>query len=190
MKEYPKWFDHHPYYPRLIQRYKRKATFIISKDDPLVQPLFQMIDAMDKPHAMKMGLILVQSTIDDVFIHTPYFEPIQFGLTMGQKWLTHDITMTIMRPIILHIHGLTKQCADPFLNRHIHAVGQALSTLHCQDHLKGWYLYSFAAWFYHDSFHFHPLKWIEQHMDQIKANQATIQTTSVKTIDQTKRIDI
>ena len=128
--------------------YRRKATFIIGKDDPLVQPLFQMIDAMDKPHAMKIGLILVQSTIDDVFIHTPYLEPIQFGWTMGQKWLTHDITMTIMRPIILHIHGLTKQCADPFLSRHIHAVGQALSTLHCQDHLKGWYLYSLAAWFY------------------------------------------
>ena len=162
MPSHPYWFDTHPLKATLIKRFKRNATFIIGKDDPLVQPVFELIDCMVKPKAMQVALDRVNTTIEDVFVNTDYRSVLTYGLTMGKKWLNHDITMTTMRPIILHIHGLTKTCIDPIQIRHLHAIGQALSTLHCQDHLKGWYLYSFAAWFYQDPFGFEPLSWIEE----------------------------
>lgn len=165
---YPSWFDYHPLKETLIKRYQRKATFIIRKDDPLVQPLFDQMDILSKPMAMAVALDRVQATIQCVFSDSDYQSVLHHALIMGRQWLNHDITMTQMRPVILHIHGLTKSSSDLIINRHLHAIGQALSTLHCQDHLKGWYLYSFAAWFYQDPNHFEPLKWIEQETNHLQ----------------------
>ena len=77
--------------------------------------------------------------------------------------------MPQMRPIILHIHALAKNEADPLLVRHLHAIGQALSTYHCQDHIKGWYLYTLSAWFYQDPYHFDIIAWINRHGESIIA---------------------
>ena len=169
MNTYPTWFDHHPSKQRLMQRYQRKATFIIGKDDPLVQPSFKMIDALDKPLAMHIALDRVNETIQQIFKDSDYYSLLSYGLSMGRKWLHQDITMTSMRPIILQIHGLTKSSNDMIINRHIHAIGQALSTYHCQDHLKGWYLYTFSAWFYQDPYGFDPLHWLEKETENLQS---------------------
>ena len=129
----------------VYENLRKKRKILFDKDNPLISPLREKLEAGERRTAVLWALSISESAVSELEARFPAEQRPRRCLYSARLWAEGKLKMPKAKADILACHAAAKEMDDPADAALCHAVAQGCSTVHTQRHAIGFAMYELTA---------------------------------------------
>lgn len=127
------------------KRLEKGNKILLRKTDPILSELSKRLEATDRKTIVIWSFLLVKEPASYLFARYPDVGIFETAIETVGDWAAGRIKMPEAKSAILALHNTASFIEDKADQALIHAIGQALSTVHTKKHAMGFVLYELTS---------------------------------------------